>query len=88
MKIGNEEILTVKEAAAMIGINVTSLHDQLRKGKIHAERFGHQWFFRPEEVERYMNEVAGRGRRGFGNPSHPLHGRQGPGRGKKDKDAA
>ncbi len=77
MQIGDDEVLTVNQAAERIGVSVTTLYSQIQHGKIQARRFGRQWMLTASEVRRYIDEV--RGKRGFAATSHPLHGKQGPG---------
>ncbi len=76
MKIGDEEVLTIKQAAERIGIHVNTLYSQIQRGKIQATRFGHQWMLTAAEVRRYIDEV--KGKHGVAAVTHPFYGRRPP----------
>jgi len=84
MKIGDEEVLTITQAAERIGVSPDTLQSQIRRGKIAAERFGRQWMIKGNELQRYREEVQGK--HGFAALTHPLHGKQGPGHRRKKDD--
>lgn len=84
MKIGDEEVLTITQAAERIGVSPDTLQSQIRRGKIAAERFGRQWMIEANELQRYREEVQGK--HGFAALTHPLHGKQGPGHRRKKDD--
>jgi excisionase family DNA binding protein len=84
MRIGGDEVLTLKEAAEMIGLSPQTLYLQVRRGKLTATKKGREFLVLRSEVERYDREVKGRS--GFANPDHPLFGKRGGG-GRKRKDA-
>ncbi len=84
MKIGDEEVLTITQAADRIGVSPDTLQSQIRRGKIAAERFGRQWMIKANELQRYHEEVQGK--QGFAASTHPLHGKQGPGHRRKKDD--
>jgi len=79
MKIGDEEVLTINQAAERIGISPITLRLQVRRGKVTAERFGRQWVIRAAEVERYRRDVQGKP--GFAAETHPYHGQRPPRKG-------
>ncbi len=86
MKIGDEEVLSLKQAAERLGISRITLSEQARKGVLKASMIGRSYAVTASEVERYRREHLGQ-RTGFHDPTHPLHGKQGPGhRRKKDSD--
>ncbi len=85
MKIGDTEVFTVSEAAARYGIGRKTLLTQIRRGKLAATLSGHAYLVTAEEMDRYDQERKA-GVRGFGNPNHPLHGKQGPGHRRKKDD--
>ena len=61
MKIGDEEVLTINQAAERIGIcpGHVSVTDSSRE--VHADRaFGRQWMVPAGEVERYLEETKGK----------------------------
>lgn len=88
MKIGDEEVLSLKQAAERLGISRITLSEQARKGVLHATLIGRSYAVTASEVERYRREHLGQ-RTGFHDPAHPLYGKQGPGhRRKKSTDPA
>lgn len=48
--------MTVKEAAAQLGLSPTTLRLQIAKGKLRAIKRGRDWWLTPKEVERYAQE--------------------------------
>lgn len=78
-------MLTLREAAAQLGINRMTLYVQYRKGRLQAENHGTIVLVHEDEVSRYAREVQGK--TGFASPTHPLHGTQaGGGKRKPQKD--
>jgi excisionase family DNA binding protein len=55
-----DRLLTIAEAAGMLGIRHDSLRRQARNGVLHAERVGAVWIVTEREVERYRREHLGR----------------------------
>jgi excisionase family DNA binding protein len=84
VRIGDDEVLTLKEAAEMIGLSPQTLYLQVRRGKLAATKKGREFLVLRSEVERYDRETKGRS--GFAAPSHPLYGKRGGG-GRRKKDA-
>jgi excisionase family DNA binding protein len=79
MKIGDEEVLTVNQAAERIGISPDTLQSQIRRGKIPAQRFGRQWMLTAPAIRQYIEER--KGKHGFAAESHPFHGQRPPRKG-------
>lgn len=77
MKIGDEEVLTLKEAGERLALSPQTLYLQVRRGKLAATKKGREYLVLASEVARYANEVQGK--QGFANPDHPLHGKRGGG---------
>ncbi len=77
MKIGDDEVLTLKEAAELIGLSPQTLYLQVRRGKLAATKKGREFLVFKSEAERYARETKGKS--GFAAPSHPLHGKRGGG---------
>jgi excisionase family DNA binding protein len=50
--------MTLIEAAALLGLDASTLRHQIRNGKLRAEKIGRDWHVTPDEVERYRREVA------------------------------
>jgi excisionase family DNA binding protein len=75
---GDDRILTLIEAAALIGRSPQTLYLQARRGRLRAEKHGGVWLVRESEVRRYEREVLGR--HGFAASTHPLHGNRSEGR--------
>lgn len=69
--------MTLSQAAERLGLSRKTLVAQAKKNALHATLTGNVYLVTAEEVERYRDEV--RGRHGFANPSHPLHGKRGGG---------
>ncbi len=84
MKIGETEVLSLKEAGQRIGVSDNTLLIQIRNGALVAQRIGKQWVVTAEDLATY--DERRKQARGFARPDHPLHGKQGPGhRRKKDE---
>ncbi|MDQ6831838.1 MAG: helix-turn-helix domain-containing protein [Chloroflexota bacterium] len=80
MKIADgTELLTLKEAAARIGVSPITLQQQIRKGVLHAVRLGNQWVVTADDLRAYT--ATRQGKRGFASPSHPYHGLRPPRKG-------
>ena len=45
--------MTLKEAAALLGVKADTLAQQVRKGKLAATKLGRDWWVEPAEVDRY-----------------------------------
>jgi excisionase family DNA binding protein len=82
MRIGDEEVLTIKQAAERLGVAPGTLSIQARKGSLHATLVGKTYLVTASEVERYRSEHRGR-HAGFETEGHPLHGKRGGGGRKK-----
>ena len=48
--------MTLKEAAAVLGLKPDTLRKQAQRGVLRAERQGRDWYVTPKEVERYLRE--------------------------------
>jgi hypothetical protein len=84
-----EGYMTLAELAAHLGLkSVTGLRAQIHRGVLSATRVGtgrHAiWLVAEAEAERYREEHLGK--RGFASPTHPLHGKQGPGHRKEARN--
>ncbi len=74
--------MTLPELASRLGLkSIGSLRAQILRGALQAEKVGRDWIVSDAEAARYERE--NRGRRGFANERHPLHGKQGPGHRRK-----
>jgi hypothetical protein len=60
MKVGDVEVLTLKEAGDRLGISHVTLRLQAKKGAFGATLSGHQWMVTSDEVERYRRENLGK----------------------------
>ena len=49
-------MMTVKEAAALLGLAPSTLRVQLMRGKLKATKRGRDWWILPKEVKRYQQE--------------------------------
>jgi excisionase family DNA binding protein len=84
MQIGDEEVLTLKQASERIGVSVTTQQQQAKKGVLRAHLMGKTWLVTATEIARYEREH--KGRTGFAAESHPLHGKRGGGGRRKKTD--
>jgi excisionase family DNA binding protein len=69
MKIGDETVLTLKEAAELIELSPQTLYLQVRNGKLNATKKGREWLVLESEIRRYERDV--KGKHGFASPNHP-----------------
>jgi len=49
-------MLTLTEAAGLLGLSPTTLRIQIRNGKLKARKLGRDWIVSKAEVERYRRE--------------------------------
>lgn len=68
--------MTLKELAALLGINPDSLRVQVHRERLAAEKVGRDWVVSDGEAERYIRENAGK--RGTSSPLHPGTGGRPP----------
>lgn len=66
------DLLTLKQAAARLGLSVITLQQQARNGVLATRRIGRQYVVTPAALARYAAERQGK--RGFASPAHPYHG--------------
>lgn len=76
MKIGDEEVLTLHQAAERIGVSQETLQKQAKRGVLKAQLLGRQWVVTANELRRYAEERQGK--HGFASPTHPYHGKRPP----------
>jgi len=85
MQIGDEEVLTLKQAAERIGVSHKTLQLQAKNGVLKARLMGNTYLVTAPDLAAY--DERRKQARGFARPDHPLHGKQGPGhRRKKESD--
>ena len=60
MKIGELEVLSLAEAAEVLGVTRRNLSNQAKRGRIKAMLLGDRYVVTTEEVERYQKEQAGK----------------------------
>jgi excisionase family DNA binding protein len=48
--------MTLIEAAAILGVTADTLRQQIKRGKLTAQKRGRDWFVTPREVARYQQE--------------------------------
>lgn len=63
MKVGDDAVLTLKEAARLLGLSPETLRLQVRNKKLSAFLAGKTYLVLESEVERYRREHRGK----FGN---------------------
>lgn len=84
MKIGDVEVLSITEAAARIGVAPVTLRLQIQHGALKAEKVGGRYLVTASDLADYDEQR--KQPRGFANPRHPMHGKQGPGHRRKKPD--
>ncbi len=84
MQIGDEEVLSLQQAAQRLDISANTLAKQAKKGVLRATLIGRSYAVTASEVERYRKDHLGQ-RTGFHDPDHPMHGKRGGG-GRRPKD--
>jgi len=52
--------MTLREAAAQLGISADTLRAQIRKGRLDATKLGRDWLVEGAEVARYQRNSLGR----------------------------
>ena len=83
MEDAGNDILTVTQAAARLGLHRDTLLRQIQRGRLHATRLGSIYVITAAEVERYRHTHLGK--TGVASPDHTLHGRRGGG-GRRKRD--
>jgi excisionase family DNA binding protein len=53
-------MLTISQAATMLGVAPSTLRHQVRHGRLRARRLGSVYVVSPREVERYRRQSLGR----------------------------
>jgi excisionase family DNA binding protein len=53
-------LLTLREAAAQLGITADTLRAQIRRGRLRATKLGRDWVVEAAEVARYERTSLGR----------------------------
>jgi excisionase family DNA binding protein len=48
--------MTLKEAAAILGVTPDNLRGAIARGALKAVKHGRDWWVEPDEIERYRNE--------------------------------
>lgn len=56
-----QDIMTLAQAAAFLGLATVTLRVQTQRGKLRAVKTGSVWLVTKQEVERYRSEHLGRG---------------------------
>jgi len=60
MRVKNDEVLTLKQAAERLELSPTTLRFQVHAGKLRATRAGTLFLVTATEVERYRREHKGK----------------------------
>ena len=71
-------LVSVAEAAAMLGVHPQRVHQRIREGSLPAEKVGHQWAVEMDDLRRIMNHTG---------PGHWQRRRAGPMQTSTTKDA-
>jgi excisionase family DNA binding protein len=51
-------LVSVSEAAAMLGVHPQRVHQRIREGSLPAEKVGHQWAVQRDDLRRIMNHTG------------------------------
>jgi excisionase family DNA binding protein len=78
--VGDDEVLTLRQAAERLKLSPETLRLQVRAGKLRATLAGKTYLVTATEVARYDKQR--KRPRGFANPEHPLYGKRGGGGGR------
>lgn len=62
----SDRLLSVAEAAAMLGVHPSRVHERIREGSLPAVKVGHQWVVEAEDVRRIVHNAR---------PGRPLSSR-------------
>jgi excisionase family DNA binding protein len=46
-------ILTTKDVAKILGINIRTVHSLIKRDRLPAEKFGRDWLVKTEDVDKY-----------------------------------
>jgi len=60
--MSSTQILTVAEAAAILGVAPSSVRHAIRAGRLEARKAGRDWLLRPEDVLMYKANRRNSGR--------------------------
>jgi hypothetical protein len=82
MEVGDDEVLTLAEAAERLGVQRASLAKQARRGVLKARLAGNVYLITGRALKDYERDHLGKS--GFASPDHPLHGKPRGGRPKRD----
>lgn len=75
MKIGDVEVLSLGEAAKVLGVTRRNLSNQAKRGRIQAVMLGDRYVVTADELARYKREQAGKpGRKPNPTPATPKEG--------------
>lgn len=84
MKIGDTEVLSLKEAGERIGLSPGTLLVQIRNGALDGQKIGKQWVVTLDALTVY--DARRKEPKGFAREDHPFHGKRGGG-GRPRKDS-
>jgi len=84
MKIGDVEVLSLREAGGRIGVSPGTLLVQIRNGVLVGQKIGKQWVVTVDDLNTY--DARRKEPKGFARDDHPMKGKQGPGHRRKAKD--
>ena len=52
-----EEILTLEEVSQLLRVSKESLYQNVRKGKVPAQKVGHQWRFVRSQIMKWLKHI-------------------------------
>lgn len=59
MQTNGQSLLTARQVQTMFGVDRSTVYRMAEDGRLPAIKFGRQWRFRPEEIERFMVSSPG-----------------------------
>ena len=77
MENGENELLTLAQAAERSGKSTSTLRTQIKRGVLPGRKIGRDYVITAGALKRYIEERAGKS--GFASPDHPLYGKRGGG---------
>lgn len=58
--MSSEELLTLRQAAARVGLTDSALRHAIRRGRLPAVKLGRDWLVRPSDLDAYRRRALTR----------------------------
>src|SRR5664279_3533764 len=59
MQTNGQSLLTARQVQTMFGVDRSTVYRMAEDGRLPAIKFGRQWRFRPEEIDRFLMASPG-----------------------------